>query len=113
MQIKAVFHIDEIEKWKLLIGNVQNLVNILTEDMFEIEIVANSAAVKEYLITNSNFANELTELSTRGIKICACKNALNGLNIKQNEIFEFITIVPVGVKELIEKQNDGFAYIKP
>ena len=113
MQIKAVFHIDEIEKWKLLIGNVRNLLKVLTENMFEIEIVANSAAVKEYLINNSNFTNELTELSTKGIKICACKNALNGLNIKQNEIFEFVKIVPVGVKELIEKQNDGFAYIKP
>ena len=113
MQTKVVFHIDEVEKWKLLIGNVQNLLNVLTEDMFEIEIVANAAAVKEYLINNSNFVNELTELASRGIKICACKNALNGLNITQNEILEFVIIVPVGVKELIEKQNDGFAYIKP
>ena len=113
MQMKAVFHIDEIEKWNLLIANVQNLLKAITESMFEIEIVANSAAVKEYLINDSNFTDELTELSTKGIKICACKNALNGLNIKQDEIFEFVTIVPVGVKELIEKQNDGFAYIKP
>lgn len=111
--MKAVFHIDEIEKWNLLISNVQNLLKALTESMFEIEIVANAAAVKGYLIKDSNFTNELTELSTRGIKICACKNALNGLNIKQDEIFEFVKIVPVGVKELIDKQNDGFAYIKP
>jgi intracellular sulfur oxidation DsrE/DsrF family protein len=113
MQIKAVFHIDEIEKWNLLIGNIKNLINGLTDKTFEIEIVANSVAVKEYLIKSSNFPNELKELSTKGIKICACNNALNGLHIKQIEIFNFITIVPAGIIELIEKQNNGFAYIKP
>jgi intracellular sulfur oxidation DsrE/DsrF family protein len=113
MQIKAVFHIDEIEKWKLLIGNVQNLIKVLPAKSFEIVIVANSVAVKEYLIKNSIFSNELKELSSSGIKICACKNALNSLKINQDEIFEFITIVPVGVKEIIEKQLEGFAYIKP
>ena len=48
MQIKAVFHIDETEKWKLVIGNIKNLIKALTDTPFEIEIVANSVAVFEY-----------------------------------------------------------------
>lgn len=113
MQMKAVFHIDEMEKWKLLIGNIQNLTKVLVNQPFEIEIVANSIAVKEYIKLNSEFSKELIGLSQIGIKICACNNALNNLMIKKEDIFDFIEIVPVGVKEIIEKQLIGFAYIKP
>ena len=113
MQIKAIFRIDEMEKWKLLVGHIQNLSRVLTDKLYEIEIVANSVAVKEYRKLNSEFSKELMELSQTGIKICACKNALNNLMIKNEDIFDFIEIVPVGVKEIIEKQLIGFAYIKP
>jgi intracellular sulfur oxidation DsrE/DsrF family protein len=61
----------------------------------------------------SVYSNELTGLSKIGLKRCACRNSLNGLMIKPEEVFEFVQIVPVGVKEIIEKQLDGFAYIKP
>ncbi len=113
MQIKAVFHIDENEKWKLLIANLQNMIQVITNESFEIEVVANSVAVKEFKKIDSSISNQLKELSNIGIKICACRNALNNLMIKPMEIFEFIEIVPVGVKEIIEKQLNGFAYIKP
>jgi len=113
VQIKAVFHIDEVEKWKLLIGNVQNLMKGITDQSFEIEIVATSVAVKEYLKKQSLFSHEFEELSGAGVRVCACRNSLNGLKINQDEILELITIVPVGVKELIEKQLEGFAYVKP
>ena len=113
MQMKAVFHIDEMDKWKLLIGNIQNLSKALTDKPYEVEIVANSVAVKEYIKVNSEFSKELMELSQTGIKICACKNALNNLMIKNEDIFDFVEIVPVGVKEIIDKQLIGFAYIKP
>jgi uncharacterized protein len=113
MQIKAVFHIDEVEKWKLLIGNVKNLVKALADNQFEIEIVANSVAVTEYKMKSSVFSNEFDELSKIGIRLCACGNALNGLEIKPEEIFDFVEVVPAGVKEIIEKQLVGFAYVKP
>ncbi|QEN06856.1 hypothetical protein EXM22_02175 [Oceanispirochaeta crateris] len=113
MQMKVVFHIDENDKWNLLLSNVKNLINELSDKTFEIEIVANSVAVKEYLIKNSLFSKELKDLSEKGIHICACLNSLKGMQIEQDDIFEFITIVPAGVKELIDKQLCGYAYIKP
>ncbi len=113
MQIKAVFHIDETEKWKLVIGNIKNLIKALTDTPFEIEIVANSVAVSEYKKKSSIFSSELNELSNIGIRLCACRNALNALEIQPDELFEAVEIVPAGVKEIIEKQLAGFAYVKP
>jgi hypothetical protein len=45
--------------------------------------------------------------------MCACNNLLIGVNIQRSELLPFVNVVPIGVKELIEKQLDGFAYIKP
>ena len=113
MKIKAVFHIDENEKWKLVIGNVRNLYNGLKEQEFEIEILANSVAVEMYKSASTIYKSDFEELKELGIKMCACNNSLVGMNIQRSELLGFITVVPIGVKELIEKQLDGFAYIKP
>jgi len=45
MKIKIVFHIDEMEKWELLIANIKNLANGINIEDSEVEIVANSKAV--------------------------------------------------------------------
>jgi uncharacterized protein len=113
MKTKVVFHIDENEKWKLLTGNVHNLITMIDAQNAEIEIVANSAAVAMYKKNESGFKKELEELHTQGVRICACNNALHSMNITKAEIMEFVEVVPAGVKELIDRQADGYAYIKP
>ena len=111
MKIKAIFHIDEIEKWNLLIGNVENLLNSLENMDYEIEILANSKAVIQYKKDNDN--SKLENLSNRKVDIIACNNALNSQRITKEMLPHYVRVVPVGVKELIEKQFDGYAYIKP
>ena len=113
MKIKVVFHIDEVEKWKLLLGNINSLIKGIDIKISEVEILANSNAVTVYKESDSIFKKELTELYNLGVRICACNNALVGMNISKSQIMKFIEVVPIGVKELIERQLDGSAYIKP
>lgn len=113
MQIKAVFHVDETDKWKLVIANVSNLLQSLDGKLFDIEIVANSDAVVAYQKSNDRFREKFIELSERGVGLCACRKSLKILNISSEDIYEFVNIVPVGVEEIIVKQLDGYAYLKP
>lgn len=113
MKIKVIFHIDENEKWKLLISNVRNLYKGIQNQEYEIEVLANSVAVEMFKVSNSVYKNDFDELNKLGVRICACNNSLIGMNIQKTELMEFINVVPIGVKELIEKQLNGFAYIKP
>lgn len=113
MKIKAIFHIDENEKWTLLIGNVRNLYKGIHDQEYEIEILANSVAVEMFKADNSVHKRDFEELNKLGIRMCACNNSLIGMNIQRSELLPFVNVVPIGVKELIEKQLDGFAYIKP
>lgn len=113
--IKVIFHIDEIQKWKLLLGNVGNLLNGLDDENLYIEVLANSEAVKYYNINQDLNAdtNTMESLNRKGVKFVACNNALTAYNIKKDNLIHFVDIVPAGVVELVKKQNEGYAYIKP
>jgi len=116
MNPRVIFHIDEIKKWNLLLNNVNNLLLSYGESArnVSIEILANSEAVKGY-ISNSNVLNYsvIESLLQGGVKFAACNNALLGMNISKEQIFPFVNIVPAGIRELVDKQMDGYVYIKP
>jgi len=116
MNPQIIFHIDELKKWNLLLNNVNNLLLSYGELAMNvsIEILANSEAVKGY-ISSSNILNcsVIESLLQCGVKFVACNNALLGMNISKEQIFPFVNIVPAGIRELVDKQIDGYVYIKP
>jgi intracellular sulfur oxidation DsrE/DsrF family protein len=114
MSIKVVFHIDELSKWSLLLKNVQNLTKVVDVKNSLIEILANSEAVGFYAGSALNSDRTLMQdLSRTGVLFVACNNALKGMGIQREVLPQFVEVVPVGVLELIEKQSQGYAYIKP
>ncbi|MFQ8584269.1 MAG: hypothetical protein ACLSA6_17965 [Holdemania massiliensis] len=48
-----------------------------------------------------------------GVVFAACRNALRAQSIAPETLIEKTTVVPAGVVELAQKQQAGFAYIKP
>lgn len=114
-KLKAIFHIDESEKWILLLANVNNLLNDLGEDEVRVIVLANSVAVKEYVVSKDNeeILNKIDELQERGVAFKACRNALAGNKIDENILPKAVKVVSAGVSELIKRQVEGYAYIKP
>lgn len=114
-EYKVIFHIDELNMWKLLLGNVSNLLNSIDNDKFYVEVLANSEAVKYYDISQDldTHINAMESLNSRGVKFVACNNALMAYDIGKDNISHFVDIVPAGVVELVKKQSEGYSYIKP
>lgn len=113
-EYSVIFHVDEMNKWKLVLANTQNLINALHEDTLTIEILANSEAVK-YLIQANLNEDDLLVLDnlSKNITFSACNNSLKSLSIEPNSLLSYVKIVPSGVAELTIKQHAKFAYIKP
>lgn len=106
----AVIHIDELEKWPVVLGNLRNLFKESLE--VEVTIVANGSAVTGYL--DQQLDRELALLKEYPVKIEACQNALNAHGIKVEQLPAWVTVVPAGVLRLIELQQiSGYAYLKP
>lgn len=104
-KMKVVFHVDEINKWPMVLANVKNFKREIPEAA--ITVVANGEAVKYYV--SADWDRELLQT----VDFVACQNALNSNTITAEAVPITIRIVNAGVVELVQKQNDGYAYIRP
>lgn len=116
--MKILLHIDESNKWSLVLGNIKNVLasGEETNTNYEIEVLANSMAVfqlKEDIAKNTNILNQIDEYAKKGVIFAVCNNSLKKFNIAPNELISFCKVVPAGIIELAEKQSEGYLYIKP
>ena len=112
---KVIFHIDEMSKWQVLLGNVSNLLNGIADTKLHVIVLANSEAVKSYE-TNQGFdavIHTMESLNKEGVKFVACNNALMAYKMEKDDLIPFVDIVPAGIVELVKKQSEGYIYIKP
>lgn len=114
-EYKVIFHIDELNKWKPVLGNVGNLLDGMPKEDLIIEVLANSEAVTYYDATQGqeDLNQSMDQLTQRGVKFTACNNALNAFVIQKDNLLHFVEVVPAGVVELVIRQSEGYAYIKP
>jgi len=110
---KVVFHIDEQVKAELVLHNITNLMADIGIDNLTIEMVANGDAVKLLIKSANEFGAMFKELAEKQVAFCACANALNNFEIHKEELLDFVTVVTSGVGELVKKQAEGWAYIRP
>lgn len=105
MKVKVVFHIDDVNRWPRVKGNVQNLLKETQE--IAVIILANSDAVQGYLSEENQ-----AFIQTIPIVFHACRNALRGQKISEDKLPDTVKVVPAGVLDLIELQTQGYSYIK-
>ncbi|MBL4938335.1 DsrE family protein [Clostridium sp. YIM B02515] len=113
---KVIFHINESEKRSTVLANVNNLIKDLGRDNVIVEIVANGYAVIDYVLEDNEYnetINKMTSTYKLGVRFIACRNSLVGNKVDEESLLSFVTVVPSGVSELIKKQSEGYAYIKP
>lgn len=109
--LKAVLHVSDIDRWPVAIANARNLKKLHPDAA--IEIYANSAGVDNYVNMPDKHMATLKDLFDDGIGLFACANTLAAKNIPQNQLPDFVTVVPAAIEALVEKQAEGFSYIKP
>lgn len=113
IEMKVLYHVDERAKWPLVLANVQNMQQYAKEHQgqFLIEIVANSEAVMD--LTKENAAPALKELVKARVLVCACNHSLTANHIDAESLISGLRIVPSGVVEAAERQQEGYSYLRP
>ena len=59
------------------------------------------------------YLSTLAELAQGGTVVAACQNALRANQIDPQQLPDFVRVVPAGVVEIAQRQEEGFSYIKP
>lgn len=111
---KVVVQVSDADpaKWNLALNNAKNVQTDLGAKNVAIEIVAYGPGIG-MLKAESIAGNRVREAMATGIKVVACENTMTNQKITKNDMLPGIDYVPAGVVELMQRQQQGWAYIRP
>ena len=99
-------------KWNLALNNAKNLQSDLGAANVDIEIVTYGPGIG-MLKAESVVGNRIDEALKSGVKVLACENTMRGQKLTKPDMLGGIGYVSAGVVEIMEKQQQGWAYIRP
>lgn len=113
-QNRIVFQVSDNEpaRWNLVLNNVKNLQKELGADNVKIEVVAYGPGINMFKI-DSEVGSRLQEAADSGVKLAACGNTMKGAKLTMADMHPAVSQVPAGIVELMRKQQEGWAYIRP
>ena len=111
---KVVFQVSDADpaKWNLTLNNVKNIQSDLGAKNVQIEIVAYGPGIG-MLKADSVSGNRVREAVDAGVAVVACENTMTNQKLTRDDMLPKISYAPAGVVELMKKQQQGWAYIRP
>jgi len=111
---KAVFQVSDADpqKWNLTLNNAKNVQDDLGSDAVDLEIVVYGPGIG-MLKGDSPVAKRIADALKSGVKVVACENTMKAQKLVYADMLPAIGYVPAGVVELMKKQQEGYAYIRP
>jgi uncharacterized protein len=100
-------------KWNLALNNAKNVQTDLGAANVDIEIVVYGAGGIGMLKFDSPVGNRVGEALASGVKVVACETTMRGQGLARGDMLKDIGYVGSGVVELMSKQQQGWAYIRP
>ena len=113
-QNKVVFQVSDsdVAKWNLTMNNIRNVQQELGADKVMIEIVAFGPGIG-LLKLESPVGQRIAEALGQRVQVVACENTMTAQKLTKADMLPNISYVPAGVVELMQKQQQGYAYIRP
>lgn len=99
-------------KWNLALNNARNIQADLGAANVDIEVVAYGPRIG-MLTADSAVAGRVDEALGAGVKVLACQNTMRGRKLVADDMLPKVGYVSSGVVELMRKQQEGWAYIRP
>lgn len=102
------------EKWKMALINASNVHKAYRSQNKEVgvEIVAYGPGLKMFR-KDSPLAAGLEEANKNGVKLLACGNTMTMTRTSRDELSPAVGVVQAGVVEIMERQQEGYAYVRP
>ena len=111
---RVVVQVSEADpaRWNLALNNVRNLQEDLGADKVTVEVVAYGPGIG-MLKMDSAVGLRISEALKSGVKVSACENTMRGQKLTRADMLPNVSYVPAGVVEIIQRQQDGWAYLRP
>lgn len=111
---KVVIQVSDADpkKWALALNNAANVQEDLGRENVEVEIVAYGPGLG-MLKLESEVGERVKSALGEGVKVVACENTMRKQKLTQGDMLPDLGYAKAGVVELMSKQAEGYAYIRP
>jgi intracellular sulfur oxidation DsrE/DsrF family protein len=111
----AIYQLDNADP-KIIEKTIRNINNALNDPRLigkiEIELITFSGGT-EASMKGSKYEADLKALVEKNVIVAQCNNSLKERKLTREQLYDFIAVVPSGNGELIIRQAEGWAIIKP
>lgn len=77
------------------------------------EVVLYNQGLELVMKTNVNYLERIRTLKNKGVRFVVCENTLKNRKINKDVFPEdIVEYIPAGIAEIVEKQEQGWSYIK-
>jgi intracellular sulfur oxidation DsrE/DsrF family protein len=103
---------DSVSTWNQALNVVKNIQTEYGKDMVDVELVVfgNGAGLLKF---DSQLANRIDDTMASGAKVVMCQNSMRARKLTEADMHAGIGFVKAGVVEIIEKQKQGWAVLRP
>lgn len=116
IKYRVVIQVSEnsIDRMNMALNTARNLQHQFGPDNIEVEIVTFGDAVKTLkFYAPIPIGDKVEELTTEGVRIVACEIAMRTHKLRPSDMLQQVRYVTSGVAEIVEKQHEGWAYVRP
>ena len=99
-------------RWNLALNNVKNLQDDLGAANVTVEIVAYGPGIGMLKFDAPTNAR-ISEAIKSGVAVQACENTMRNQKLARADMHPNVTYVPAGVVQIIQRQQQGWAYLRP
>jgi intracellular sulfur oxidation DsrE/DsrF family protein len=112
-RIRVVIQVSDQDPrmWAQAVNYSENLRGLLGKDNVDVEIVALGAGIG-LLKLDSPHASRVAEFLKLGVKFTACGSTMKRQKLTREDMLPDIDYAPGGILRIIERQRQGWTYIK-
>jgi len=99
-------------KWNLALNNARNIQQDLGKGNVDVEIVAYGPGLN-MLKGDSKVSDRLAGALDNNIGLMACENTMRNTKVQKSDMYGGIGYVKAGVVHIMQRQREGWAYVRP
>lgn len=96
----------------MTLSNIENLIDDFGKINVEVILVTNGNGIKAF-VRESAIVQRVEKLRKLGVTFKICANSLASRGMTKEDLLDQVEIVGSGIGEIVRRQIDGWAYIKP
>lgn len=111
---KALFQVTEADpaKWRMTLANIRNVQSEIGRKNLDVELVVYGPGI-DMLKFDSEVADGVADAIDSGVRVVACGNTMKGMGLTDDDMVAKVGYVKAGVVEIIQRQAEGYQYVRP